>query len=127
MSETLKPHCHHDTVRRQIEDHGDRTDKWKCACGEEFYRLDLQPGKVKLLQPAAPTLRDQFAMAALTGMLFSIILAKVLFSGSCRFCWALPRAAGLFPCSWVASIWHFLGSAFLLQPHFGGNRVADLC
>ena len=65
MSETLKPHCHHDTVRRQIEDHGDRTDKWKCACGEEFYRLDLQPGKVKLLQPAAPTLRDQFAMAAM--------------------------------------------------------------
>jgi hypothetical protein len=45
-------------------------DKWTCGCGAEFYHLDLQPGKIQFNpRPELPTLRDQFATAALGGIL----------------------------------------------------------
>jgi len=70
-SESQKPYCYHDTVRRQIEYHGDRTDKWKCACGEDFFCSEsfVLPGDIIQFVPAALTLRDQCAIAALQGYL----------------------------------------------------------
>lgn len=51
--------CHHEKVVRR--DDG----TWHCDyCEEEFFHLDLRPGKIQVME-LAPTLRDQFAMAAM--------------------------------------------------------------
>lgn len=61
--------CQHSQVSRLYDNEENFTDKWLCArCGAEFYHLDLQPGKITVMEPMV-TLRDQFAMAALTGLL----------------------------------------------------------
>ena len=56
--------CQHDKVVRRED--GTHHCDW---CEAEFFYLDLQPGRI-MMQPKQPyaTLRDRFAMAALTGM-----------------------------------------------------------
>jgi ribosomal protein L37AE/L43A len=58
--------CKHETVNRSATG-----DSWNCdGCGAEFFCLGLQPGKITYTpMPEMATLRDQFAMAALNGML----------------------------------------------------------
>lgn len=58
--------CKHEKVVRR----GDGS--WHCDyCEEEFYHLDFgSPGKIQFTpMPEVATLRDQFAMAAMTGIL----------------------------------------------------------
>jgi hypothetical protein len=57
--------CQHDKVVRR-EDGTHHCD----YCEAEFFHLDFQPGKITYTpMPEMATLRDQFAMAALNGML----------------------------------------------------------
>jgi hypothetical protein len=66
--------CVHDTVKRITilsATGGERYDDvWMCSdCKVKFFLSDLlDPLKIKVME-TSPTLRDQFAMAALTGML----------------------------------------------------------
>jgi len=62
--------CQHLTVVRHGAIPSGVLDKWTCErCGAEFYHLEkLQQGPLTIAEPCA-TLRDQFAMAALTGLL----------------------------------------------------------
>lgn len=54
--------CEHRSVTPQGKD-------WTCdICGLRFFPLIIEPGKITFREPYA-TLRDQFAMAAMTGML----------------------------------------------------------
>jgi hypothetical protein len=61
--------CKHETVNRSATG-----DSWNCdGCGAEFFCLGLQPGKITYTpMPEMATLRDQFAMAALTGLLATV-------------------------------------------------------
>ena len=63
--------CNHANVYRHIGSTGKFLDKWSCGCGTEFFHLDLRSGKTQVMEPAFEplTLRDQFALAALTGIL----------------------------------------------------------
>ena len=60
------PMCQHEKVVRR-EDGTHHCDE----CEAEFFHLDLQPGKIMMQPEPYATLRDQFAMAALTGLLAS--------------------------------------------------------
>ena len=66
--------CAHIYVERfQIEKDGRAfEEQWRCKdCGAKFVNLDsffAGPQRIEVMEPMA-TLRDQFAMAALTGML----------------------------------------------------------
>jgi rubredoxin len=62
--------CKHYSVSRWINEDNSPADKWTCnVCQAEFYHLEgLSSGKITVMEPHA-TLRDQFAMAALTGLL----------------------------------------------------------
>lgn len=63
------PKCPHSLVARKYDSEENFTDKWLCArCGAEFYHLDLQSGNITVMEPMV-TLRDQFAMAALKGLM----------------------------------------------------------
>lgn len=63
--------CVHAVVERKWTDLGEATDTWLCVtCKAEFFHLDFSNhhAKIQVMEPYA-TLRDQFAMAAMTGML----------------------------------------------------------
>lgn len=66
---TDKATCQHlEVIRHGVLPSG-VLDRWTCKdCGAEFFPLDLTPGKIQVMEPHA-SLRDQFAMAALTGWL----------------------------------------------------------
>jgi hypothetical protein len=67
-----KPKCDHTkVVLRRKYNNVSYTDSWHCDdCEEEFFNLNLNQGKITIM-PIEPnaTIRDQFAMAALTGLL----------------------------------------------------------
>lgn len=63
--------CAHEHVKRQSDEEELRfIEKWECEhCTAEFYHLqNIGSGSITIMEPHA-TLRDQFAMAALTGLL----------------------------------------------------------
>lgn len=62
--------CPHDTVKREFDSEENYLDKWTCQmCHAEFFTLDgMKAGKITVMEPHL-TLRDQFAMAALTGII----------------------------------------------------------
>ena len=69
-SEMIDPagRCVHDRIERVATDLG-YTNRWLCKdCHEEFFHLDLRPGKITVMEPMR-TLRDEFAMATLVGLL----------------------------------------------------------
>ena len=68
--------CPHIEVERQLDGANPRyyNEVWKCSdCGKEFDALlDVgSRGKIQVLEPHT-TLRDQFAMAALTGLMTTV-------------------------------------------------------
>ena len=54
--------CKHEVVNRSVDGSHYCDD-----CGAEFFHFALATGKIQAMEPM-PTLRDQFAMAALCGM-----------------------------------------------------------
>jgi len=71
-SEMIDPagRCVHDRIERVATDQG-YTNRWLCKdCHEEFFHLDLRPGKITVMEPMR-TLRDEFAMVAMHTMISS--------------------------------------------------------
>ena len=63
--------CLHPNVYRKYEvDRKTWSDEWACGtCNAQFYHLEnLRSGPITVMEPYV-TLRDQFAMAAMNGML----------------------------------------------------------
>jgi hypothetical protein len=68
--EDQKKCAHVDVKRERVAADGK---KWYCVdCGAEFFPLSVfeSPSKITIMEPYA-TMRDQFAMAAMQGMLAS--------------------------------------------------------
>ena len=68
MSENQK--CNHMNVHRVMPTDGEMENKWVCnICGVQFFCFDqFAPGKLEICEPLL-TIRDKFAMAALSGLL----------------------------------------------------------
>lgn len=76
-SEVIDPagRCVHDRIER-IRTEAGYTDRWLCVdCHEEFYHLDFSNyrAKIQVMEPVK-TLRDEFAIGALSGMLANTLM-----------------------------------------------------